>query len=167
MTSPIGALAATPSTMYAPDATAAQSSAAQSAFASPTANSSSSAASALAMDPQAFLQLLVAQLQNQDPSNPLDTQQMMTQTATLSQVQTMSSMSSTLTELVGMQNAQSAISLIGHQVTYANAAGASVHGTVSGASLFTSGAQLHLSDGTSVPLSRVIGVGEDASTQAS
>jgi flagellar basal-body rod modification protein FlgD len=137
--------------------------AAQSAFATPTSTTSNSAAaSALSLDPQAFLQLLVAQLQNQDPSNPLDTQQMMTQTATLSQVETMGSMSSTLSQLVGMQSAQSAISLIGHQVTYVDASGKSVNGDVTGASLLSSGAQLHLADGSSVPLSSVTGVGEDA-----
>jgi flagellar basal-body rod modification protein FlgD len=136
----------------------------QSAFATPSSTSSSAATSALALDPQAFLQLLVAQLQNQDPSNPLDTQQMMSQTATLSQVQTMGTMSSTLNELVGMQNAQSAISLIGHQVTYVDSTGKSLHASVTGASLLSSGAQLSLSDGSSVPLSSVIGVGEDTST---
>lgn len=149
MTAPIAAVGTTPT---------------QSAFATPTSNTSSSAASALSLDPQAFLQLLVAQLQNQDPSNPLDTQQMMTQTATLSQVETMGSMSTTLSELVGMQNAQSAISLIGHQVTYVDGTGSSVHANVTGASLLSSGAQLHLSNGSSVPLSSVTGVGEDAAT---
>jgi flagellar basal-body rod modification protein FlgD len=150
MTTPIAAVGTTPTA---------------SAFATPTSTTSaSSASSALSLDPQAFLQLLVAQLQNQDPSNPLDTQQMMTQTATLSQVETMGSMSSTLSELVGMQNAQSAISLIGHQITYVDATGSSVHANVTGASLLSSGAQLHLANGGSVPLSSVTGVGEDAST---
>jgi flagellar basal-body rod modification protein FlgD len=143
-----------------------QTAATQGAFAAPS-TTTNSASSALSLDPQAFLQLLVAQLQNQDPSNPLDTQQMMSQTATLSQVQTMNSMSSTLSELVNMQNAQSAISLIGHQITYMNAAGASAHASVTGASLLGSGAELSLSDGTSVPLSSVTGVGEDASTATS
>jgi len=38
---------------------------------------------------QAFLQLLVAQLQYQDPSKPVDTSSFMNETATLTQVQTM------------------------------------------------------------------------------
>jgi flagellar basal-body rod modification protein FlgD len=139
----------------------------QSVFAAPATTASASAASALSLDPQAFLQLLVAQLQNQDPSNPLDTQQMMSQTATLSQVQTMGSMSSTLSELVNMQNAQAAVALIGHDVTYTSPAGMPVKGSVTGASLLSGGTQLHLSDGSSVPLSSVIGVGEDAAPSTS
>jgi flagellar basal-body rod modification protein FlgD len=151
--------------MTTPLSSVAGAAASQSAFAPPAATGpSSSAASALSLDPQAFLQLLVAQLQNQDPSNPMDTQQMMTQTATLSQVETMGSMSSTLTELVGMQNAQSAISLIGHQISYVDSSGTSVHADVTGASLLSAGAQLQLSDGSSVPLSSVVAVGEDAKT---
>jgi hypothetical protein len=66
-----------------------------------------------------------------------------------------------------MQNAQSAISLIGHQITYVDASGSSVHANVTGASLLSSGAQLHLSDGSSVPLSSVTGVGEDAAASTS
>ena len=60
------------------------------------------------LDPQAFLQLLVAQLKYQDPTNPVDTSSFMNQTAMLSQVQTMNSMQSTLSSLVSSQQAQAA-----------------------------------------------------------
>jgi flagellar basal-body rod modification protein FlgD len=111
------------------------------------------------LDPKAFLQLLVAQLQYQDPSNPVDTSSFMNQTATLSQVQTMTSMSSTLTALVSAQQAQSATSLIGKQITYADANGVQVHGVVTSASLLAGGATLHVGD-TSVPLSSVLEVSD-------
>ncbi|MCU1658455.1 MAG: flagellar hook capping protein [Pseudonocardiales bacterium] len=109
------------------------------------------------LDPQAFLQLLVAQLQYQDPSNPVDTSSFMNQTATLSQVQTMNAMSSTLTALVSDQQAQAATALIGKNITYVAASGKQVTGLVTAASLGAAGATLHVGD-TDVPLSGVLEV---------
>lgn len=128
-----------------------------------TANSASAQTSLL--DPKAFLQLLVAQLQYQDPSNPVDTSSFMNQTATLSQVQTMTSMSSTLTALVSAQQAQSATSLIGKQITYADSTGVQVHGVVTSASLQASGATLHVGN-ISVPLSSVLEVSDPPAATA-
>jgi flagellar basal-body rod modification protein FlgD len=109
------------------------------------------------LDPQAFLQLLVAQLQYQDPTNPVDTSTFMNQTAMLSQVQTMNSMSTTLTSLVSAQQTQAATSLIGKNVTYADPSGTRVTGLVTSASLGTAGATLHVG-AASVPLSSVLEV---------
>jgi flagellar basal-body rod modification protein FlgD len=106
------------------------------------------------LDPQAFLQLLVAQLQYQDPTSPVDTSAFLNQTATLSQVQSMTSMQDTLSSLLGAQQAQSATAMIGKQVTYTDASGASAQGVVTGASLFSGGATVQIGD-TTVPLSSV------------
>ena len=109
--------------------------------------------------PQAFLRLVVPQLQYQDPTNPVDTSSFMNQTAMLSQVQTMTSMSSTLTSLASAQQAQAATSLIGKQITYADSSGAQVKGIVDSASILASGATLHVG-ATSVPLSSVLEVSQ-------
>jgi flagellar basal-body rod modification protein FlgD len=111
------------------------------------------------LDPQAFLQLLVAQLQYQDPTNPVDTSAFMQQTATLTQVQTMDAMSSTLAALLGAQEAQAATELIGKTVTYVGSDGLQKSGVVQSASLLSSGATLSV-DGVDVPLSSVLGVSE-------
>lgn len=109
------------------------------------------------LDPQAFLQLLVAQLKYQDPSNPVDTSTFMNQTATLSQVQTMNTMLSTLTSLANAQQAQEATTMIGKTVTYVDSSGLQQHGVVSSVSLLSSGATLKV--GTAdIPLSGVLGV---------
>jgi flagellar basal-body rod modification protein FlgD len=113
----------------------------------------------LELDPQAFLRLLVAQLQYQDPTNPVDTSQFMNQTAMLSQVQTMTSMSSTLSALSDAQQAQSATSMIGKQVTYLDDNGMRTSGVVTSANLLSSGATLQVGD-TTVPLSGVLAVAE-------
>ena len=109
------------------------------------------------LDPQAFLQLLVAQLKYQDPTNPVDTSTFMNQTAMLSQVQTMSSMSTTLESLAGAQQAQAATGLIGKQISYLDAGGLRTTGVVTAANLLASGATLQVGD-TVVPLSGVLGV---------
>src|SRR6202012_5053061 len=97
------------------------------------ANTSSTSNSVL--DPQAFLQLLVAQLQYQDPTNPVDPSTFMNQTAMLSQVQTMNSMSTTLSSLVSAEQSQQATSMLGQQVTYTDANGVSATGLVSSVAL--------------------------------
>ena len=104
----------------------------------------SSQASGTMLDPQAFLQLLVAQLQYQDPTSPVDTSTFMNQTAMLSQVQTMTGMSTTLNSLVASQQGQAATSMIGKSVTFVDATGATGSGVVTGASLGTTGASVEV-----------------------
>ncbi|MDQ1732222.1 MAG: flagellar basal-body rod modification protein FlgD [Pseudonocardiales bacterium] len=87
---------------------------------------------------QAFLQLLVAQLQYQDPSKPVDTSQFMNETATLTQVQTMESNSKATSQLLSAQLAQSASGLVGRTVSYLDAAGHPATGVVSAATISTS-----------------------------
>ncbi len=118
---------------------------------------SSTSANRMALDPQAFLQLLVAQLQYQDPSNPVDTSSFMQQTATLSQVQTMNAMASTLTSLANAQQAQAATDLIGKSVTYSDSTGVQQSGVVTSASLLATGATVSVG-GVDVPLTSVLGV---------
>jgi flagellar basal-body rod modification protein FlgD len=115
------------------------------------------------LDPQAFLKLLVAQLQYQDPTNPTDTSDFMNQTATLSEVQTMASMQSSLTALTSAQNAQEATAMIGKQVSYTNAAGMFATGVVSSVQLLSSGPTLQVGN-DSVALSRVSSVSAAATS---
>jgi flagellar basal-body rod modification protein FlgD len=121
--------------------------------------SSSSLGSSSLLDPQAFLQLLVAQLQYQDPSNPVDTSSFMNQTAMLSQVQTMNSMSSTLTSLVSAQQEQAATSMIGKTVSYTDGAGATQSGVVTGAVFGAGGQSASVQIGDQeIPLTSILSV---------
>lgn len=135
MTTPITGVPSTTATTGTAPTTAASA-------AATTAGSSSAGKSLL--DPQAFLQLLVAQLQYQDPSNPVDTSSFMNQTAMLSQVQTMNTMGSTLAALVSAQQTQAATSLIGKTVSYVDGTGATATGTVNGATLGSTGASVRI-----------------------
>jgi flagellar basal-body rod modification protein FlgD len=109
------------------------------------------------LDPQAFLQLLVAQLQYQDPTSPADMSSFMSQTATLSQTQSITSMQDTLKTLLTTEQAQTATNLIGKTVTYVDASGATATGVVSGTAALTSGAQVLIGN-QSIAVGNVTGV---------
>jgi len=86
------------------------------------------------MDSSMFLQLLVTQLQNQDPSSPMDTDQMISQTTQLAMMEQLTTLSSTQTEGFALQMRAAAADLIGKQVSYTDSTGADVTGTVSSVS---------------------------------
>jgi flagellar basal-body rod modification protein FlgD len=109
------------------------------------------------LDPQAFLRLLVAQLQYQDPSNPVDTSSFLNQTAMLSQVQSMDGMSSTLNSLATAQQTQAATGLIGKQITYLDDGGIKKQGVVGSATL-SGGTATLLVGGNKVALDKVLEV---------
>jgi flagellar operon protein len=66
----------------------------------------------------AFLKLLVAQMQNQDPTSPEDSGQMMSQLASFSQVSQLQQLTASNQALTLGQDFSSAVSLIGKSVTY-------------------------------------------------
>ena len=95
---------------------------------------------------QAFLKLLVAQLQYQDPSKPVDTSSFMDETATLTQVQTMEQSSQASTEMLAAQRAQTASSLVGHTVSYTASDGTTQTGYVSAATISSANPTLKIGD---------------------
>jgi flagellar basal-body rod modification protein FlgD len=62
-------------------------------------STSTSSDSTATVDTSDFLQLLVAQLQNQDPLNPIDNQDFVTQLATFSSLQQLISINTAVTKL--------------------------------------------------------------------
>jgi flagellar basal-body rod modification protein FlgD len=101
-----------------------------------------------------FLQLLVTQLTNQDPSNPVDPTQMIAQTATLTMVQDLQSLQQSVAQLQQSQAVAQASALISQQVTYQDSSGNSQSGLVSSVSVGPSGPLLNIG-GAQVPLSQV------------
>ena len=81
---------------------------------------------------QTFLQLLVAQLKNQDPTNPSDPSQFMTEIAQMTAVQSQ-------TSLAAEDQVVAADSMIGRAVTATGASGTPVSGMVDGVLLSSSG----------------------------
>src|SRR5581483_10072426 len=64
-----------------------------------------------------FMQLLIAQLKNQDPMKPTDDTQFVAQLAQFSTLEATNKMSDALEELAGMQALGEAAALIGKQVS--------------------------------------------------
>lgn len=65
-----------------------------------------------------FLQLLVAQLQNQDPLDPISNQDFIAQLATLNNVQGLQNLNASFGEMLKLQQLTQGADLIGKNVTY-------------------------------------------------
>jgi flagellar basal-body rod modification protein FlgD len=83
------------------------------------------------MGKDTFLKLLVAQLKYQDPSNPADSSQMMSQTATFTQVEKLEEIAKQNESLLTLQRSSSAAALVGRNVSYTDESGVTKTGTVS------------------------------------
>jgi len=106
------------------------------------------------LDENAFLKLLVAQMKYQDPSKPMDTNEMMAQTSTLTQVEKLGALLTAQQDLVSAQHIQTASALVGRTVSYTTPDGITATGVVTSATL--SGSEPTLKVGNKdVPLSSV------------
>ncbi|MFU8947271.1 flagellar hook assembly protein FlgD [Mycetocola zhadangensis] len=109
------------------------------------------------MDGEMFLSLLVTQLQNQDPSSPMDTNQMISQTTQLAMMEQITALTTTGTENFSLQMRTSAAALIGQNVSYTGADGSTVSGIASAVSYAGSVPQVTV-DGVSIALDAISGV---------
>jgi flagellar basal-body rod modification protein FlgD len=108
---------------------------------------------------QQFLQLLVSQLQNQDPLNPVDPSSFLNSLASLDTVGSIGSLNASFSSMLQLEQLTSGTSLIGQTVTYTPTdGGASVSGKVSG--LTVQNGQFYVQVGNSqVGLSQITNVG--------
>ena len=115
------------------------------------------------LDSEAFMKLLVTQLKNQDPSSPMDSNQMISQTTQLSMMEKLTAMSTTSDESFSLQMRIAAASLVGQNVTYTDASGTSVTGVASSVSYAGSVPQVTVG-GVTVALDAISGVTTPATT---
>jgi flagellar basal-body rod modification protein FlgD len=78
-----------------------------------------------------FLQMLMTELQNQDPTNPVDSTTMLAQQAQFESLSQMQDLNTNLTALIDMQSVSQATTLIGETVV-GTSGGTSVTGQVVG-----------------------------------
>lgn len=104
------------------------------------------------VDYNTFLQLLIAEMKNQDPTNPMDTSQYMSQFAQLSTVEQAMQTNTKLDSLLSSQALSQADGLIGKTVTFTDSTGASFTGKVASISINTNGSVATLADGTKVAI---------------
>ena len=106
-----------------------------------------------------FLELLLTQLKNQDPTNPVDSTQMVAQQAQLAELEQQENVNSNLVTLMVMQNNQQATSLLGKTVTGTDGNGTAVSGTVTGISFDGSGSLSLTVGDSSLSLSQISDIG--------
>ncbi|AWB90384.1 flagellar hook assembly protein FlgD [Salinibacterium hongtaonis] len=80
------------------------------------------------MDSEVFLSLLVTQLRNQDPSSPMDTNQMISQTTQLASMEQLTTLTTLNEENFSLQMRIAAAALIGQQVSYSTPDGTKITG---------------------------------------
>ena len=99
------------------------------------------------VDYQSFLKLLVAQMKNQDPTNPMDSTQYVAQLAQFSNVEQSIQVNKKLSELLQVSAISQANSILGRTVTSADG---EVTGVVASVKLATNGVIAVLEGGTEV-----------------
>lgn len=114
-----------------------------------------------------FLKLLLIQLQNQDPSNPVDDREFIAQMATFSSLEQMTNMNKTLESFVQSQSKQTLLQyseLINKEITYELADSAAVEGEQKTAKVTSVKydkdrvLQIGLDDGTWILEKQVVGI---------
>lgn len=82
------------------------------------------------LDTSQFLDLMIAELQNQDPLNPMDNAQMIEQIGQIRQIDASTKLATTLDAVLMGQNLSSASALIGKTITGLDADSKRITGTV-------------------------------------
>jgi flagellar basal-body rod modification protein FlgD len=119
-------------------------------------NSTNNSTSGSSLDYDDFLQLMVAQLQNQDPLNPTDSTEYMSQIAQFSGVEQSINMNSKLDQLLVNSSISQASTMIGLTLTSADG---SVTGTIASVKVASNGATAVLTDGKEVPITSGVTLG--------
>ncbi|MDI3257230.1 MAG: flagellar hook capping FlgD N-terminal domain-containing protein [Kyrpidia sp.] len=109
------------------------------------------------LDKNAFLQLLVAQLKNQDPLQPMDSTQFISQLAQFSALEQMTNVAQSQSQALMATQMQAAAEWIGKGVSYVDDQGNTVSGLAQGVQLKDGAVYLDVG-GVSVPWGSVVAV---------
>ena len=126
-----------------------------------TAGSSISNSSSTTLSTNEFLNLMMDELQNQDPLNPSssDPTQYLTELAQMTSVEQETNTAQNTQDTAQSQSVSQAVGLIGHTVTYVDqTTGAKLSGTVASVQITSSGPTMTVGSATGVLLSSVTNV---------
>jgi len=116
------------------------------------ASTTSSSTSTGMIDYNGFLQLLIAQMRNQDPTNPTDSTEYMSQLAQLSTVEQAVQTNAKLDSLLSSSAIQQAEGLIGRTATFTDESGQNTSSIIKEVTIITGGAVATLENGVKVAL---------------
>ncbi|MCJ8237355.1 flagellar hook assembly protein FlgD [Peteryoungia algae] len=120
---------------------------------SASSSTASQAAAKASIDYDSFLKLLIAQMKNQDPTDPMDASEQIAQLATFSQVEQSIQMNSNLETLITGNALTNASSYIGKTITSADE---KTTGVVASVRVYTDTMVATTTDGKEIPI--VVGV---------
>jgi flagellar basal-body rod modification protein FlgD len=107
------------------------------------------------MGEDAFMKLMLAQMQHQDPMAPTDSAQMMSQLAQFTSVEQLTKLTTGLDSLRLGQDFQASVAMIGKTVAYKGSDGTEKTAVVKGARSTSDGAELTLDGGASLKFADV------------
>ena len=111
-----------------------------------------------------FINLMVTQLQNQDPTSPASNSELLQQMSQIGQLQSQQDLQGSLKSLVLQNNIGSASSMIGKSVSGADGStGEPVTGRVEGITVAKGAVTLKLENGATILMSNVTSIEQDAS----
>lgn len=114
------------------------------------------------VDMNQFLTLMITELQNQDPLNPMDNSQMLEQLSTIRQIGSTNQLTESLSSVLLGQNISTASNLIGKKVNALTNDGKNVDGVVERVSISVDSndeskrtVEVHLAGGNKVELDKI------------
>jgi flagellar basal-body rod modification protein FlgD len=108
----------------------------------PSTSSATSSTGNAMLDKNTFLKLMMVQLQNQDPLQPTDPTQYVNELAQMTTLEQTTNMATSEAQAASEQSTVGALQLLGHSVTYADASGNTLSGTVQKVQLTSTGPTL-------------------------
>ena len=119
-------------------------------------STSSSSTTTQTLDYDSFLKLLLAQMQNQDPLNPMDSTEYVSQLASFSNVEQGLKMNTKLDQLLVISNLSQASDMVGRSIVSADGA---TSGIVESVRVDSSGATAFLTNGQQVTVEAGVEIG--------
>jgi flagellar basal-body rod modification protein FlgD len=119
------------------------------------ASNSSSAANPYNMSPGDFIQLMVTQLENQDPTQPTSSSDLLTQVSQIGQLESSTQLQSTMQSVTLQSQVGSASALIGKTVVGIDANNNKSTGVVSSVSVAGGAVSLNLDNGDTVAVTNL------------
>ena len=112
----------------------------------------------LNLTPTDFLNMMVQQLQNQDPLNPTSSQDLLAQMSQIGQLQSSTTLQTTLQNFGNQTALSSASSMIGKSVTGTDANSNPLSGVVTSVQVAGGNVSMELDNGTTMPLGNVTAI---------
>ena len=110
------------------------------------------------LTPSDFIQFMVTELQNQDPLDPTDANQMLSQMSEIGQLQSSDTLQSSLTSMVQQNQVAAASSMIGKLVQGTDSSQNQQTGIVSAVQVTNSGVNLTLNSGVTLPMANITAI---------